>query len=122
MSTKDEIRAALEAHGVLAGFPHTPRIRCVCGWQSEARPHAARHRDHLADVIAALLPEETETVEWGVRCDDPDCFNCPFKSPGGSPSSKKDARAMADDGTGLVRVLRRTVTTYATKRTPWEEA
>lgn len=64
MTTKDEIRAALDVHRNRGLMDDPDRVgftvKCSCGWTGKVH-----HTTHLADVIAALLPAETETVEWG---------------------------------------------------------
>lgn len=102
MSTKDEIRAAL-LQGLIDEYGF-----------DEAHWNELRSLDNIARRLAALLPAETETVEWGVR------------HPDGSEEHAGDREALcrqtvADTWTDS-KVIRSTVTTYATTRTPWEEA
>ena len=65
MTAPDSIKAAREAHERLAS--RDLRQHCSCGWTSDERRGIAAHRDHLATVLAALIPEAEVTREWGVR-------------------------------------------------------
>ena len=106
----EEIAAVLEAHLLLwpdgEGDP-----MCSCGeWSTPEmdKPEDAHHA-HVAEQIAALMPEATETVEHALRHRD------------GWIAGPGDV--VADPGyPGAVAVMRRTRTTYADRVSEWEAA
>lgn len=70
----EQIRAVLDEHhwGDDTAMLGHCAAQCGCGWKayessSDIYTLRAKHDAHRAEQIAALLPEVTETVEWGVR-------------------------------------------------------
>lgn len=112
----EEIAATIEAH-------LSTGIGCQCGWRISTAHRTLRgqfdprgqHRTHVAEQIAALMPEATETVEHALRHRDGWIAG---------PGDVEAMRAMvADPGyPGAVAVMRRTRTTYADRVSEWEAA